>query len=113
MSREACNNGNGVEDMTAEIERFLTDARADAGLQAQIAQKGGDIDALVGLATTRGYKISRADADAYIAAHKPELSDDQLDHVAGGGHKKKKGGGLGSQFDPDGDGQIGTQHMKF
>jgi hypothetical protein len=75
--------------MTAEIERFLVDARSNTGLQADIAQKGGDLDALIELATSRGYKISRADADSYIAAHKSELNDEQLDHVAGGGHKKK------------------------
>lgn len=75
--------------MTVEIERFLTDARGNAGLQTEIAQKSGDLDALIGLANARGYTITRPDADAYIAARKAELSDGDLDHVAGGGHKKK------------------------
>jgi predicted ribosomally synthesized peptide with nif11-like leader len=78
--------------MTAEIERFLADARSNAGLQAEIAQTGDTLDALVGVANARGYKINRADVDAYIAARKSEMSDDQLDQVAGGGHKKHKDG---------------------
>lgn len=75
--------------MSAEIERFLADAKTSADLQAGIAQNRSSLDALVGFAASLGYAISRADADAYVAARKSELDDAQLDHVAGGGHKKK------------------------
>lgn len=71
--------------MTAEIERFLAAAAADADLRAAVAATDGDLDAIVALATARDYAISRSDADSYIAAHAHELDDGQLDHVAGGG----------------------------
>jgi predicted ribosomally synthesized peptide with nif11-like leader len=76
--------------MTAEIERFISNSKSDAALQAAIVQRDGDLDALIGLANERGYRISRADVDAYIAARSSELDDNQLDDVAGGGHMKKK-----------------------
>lgn len=87
--------------MTAEIERFLADAQTDAALQAELVKMGTDLGAAIGMANARGYEISRADADAYIAARKSELSDEQLDHVAGGGHKKKKGDGGNDSGLPD------------
>jgi hypothetical protein len=74
--------------MTAEIGRFLADARSNTGLPAELA--GTNLDAAVKLANARGYKISRADIDSYIAARKSELNDEQLDHIAGGGKKKNK-----------------------
>lgn len=76
---------------TTEIERFVAEVNADAGLQADFAQKKGNLDALVSLANARGYKINRADVDTYIAAGKQEMSDDQLDGVAGGKKHKDKG----------------------
>lgn len=75
--------------MTAEIERFISSANSDAALQKSIAKHRDDLDALIKLANDHGFRVSRADADAYIAAHSSELADRQLDHVAGGGHKKK------------------------
>lgn len=78
--------------MTAEIERFLADAQTTADLRSEIARLRGNLDALVGLATARGYRISRADADAFIAARQDELRDEQLDGVVGGKAGGNKGG---------------------
>lgn len=68
--------------MTVEVERFIADARRDAGMAAEAVAKGGDRGTLIAFANARGYKISDADINTYLAAHQHELSDGQLNQIA-------------------------------
>lgn len=68
----------------AELERFVGDLKADAGLRTEVSGKAAGISSMVELAQAKGYDISAEEANAYIRAQAgSELSDEQLDAVAG------------------------------
>ena len=68
----------------AELERFVGDLKADAGLRTEVSDKAAGIGSMVELAQAKGYDISADEANAYIRAQAgSELSDEQLDAVAG------------------------------
>lgn len=79
--------------MAADIERFLADIQSDETLREAVAAKQGDVDAVIGLAASRGYEFTRAELDAYAATR--QLNDAQLDGVAAGrmGNDGDGGGG--------------------
>jgi len=69
----------------SEIDRFAEDLKADAGLRAELASSATGIASVVRFAGEKGYKIKSEDVAAYIQAQTAsELSDAQLDAIAGG-----------------------------
>ena len=68
--------------MNAEIERFTNDLRSNEALRTSIKAAGTDQAAIVKAANAKGYKFSVADVEKVIA--EGELSDAQLESVAGG-----------------------------
>ena len=68
--------------MNAEIERFTKDVKSDEALRASIKAAGADQAAIVRAANAKGYKFSLADVEQVIS--QGELSDAQLESVAGG-----------------------------
>ena len=73
-----------VSTMSEEqLSAFLTAVKADAGLQEKL--KGAtDLDAAVAMAQEAGFDVSKADWVKYQAKQTLELSDEQLEEVAGG-----------------------------
>jgi predicted ribosomally synthesized peptide with nif11-like leader len=68
--------------MNAEIERFTNDLNKDAALRDAIKAAGTDHASIVKSANSRGYKFTLGDVEQVIS--EGELSDTQLESVAGG-----------------------------
>lgn len=68
----------------AEIERFVTDVRDDAKLQAALRGKSLDGPGLVAVARGHGYDVTAEDVEAHVRASSRELSEEELDGAAGG-----------------------------
>ncbi|SHH18301.1 Nif11-like leader peptide family natural product precursor [Desulfosporosinus lacus] len=66
--------------MSTEIQRFSTDLRDNQEMQKEIKNMGSDMGKIVAYANSKGYTFTVADVDA----KKGELSEEQLDKVAGG-----------------------------
>ncbi|MBL6934073.1 MAG: Nif11-like leader peptide family RiPP precursor [Alphaproteobacteria bacterium] len=72
----------------ADIERFVSDLNSDTGMMDELKSGSTGLASVVEFAGGKGYDISIDEAKAYIQEQaKQELSDDQLDGIAGGkGH---------------------------
>ena len=72
----------------ADIQRFVNDLKANQALLDEVKSGAVGLAAVVELAQARGYDITVDEAKAYIREQSSqELSDEQLDAVAGGkGH---------------------------
>ncbi len=72
----------------ADIERFVADLKSDTGMMDELKGGSTGLASVVEFASGKGYDISIDEAKAYIQEQaKQELSDDQLDSIAGGkGH---------------------------
>lgn len=72
----------------ADVERFVADLNSDEGLRTELSAQASGIGSVVAFARDKGYDISAEEAGAYVSAQAGrDLSDDELDVVAGGkGH---------------------------
>jgi len=78
---------------TVDIERFVSDLQANASLLDEAKGVSGGVAAMADFAKSKGYDVTADEAKAYISDKaNAELSDDQMDAVAGG-----KGGVSGPQ----------------
>jgi len=68
----------------AEIERFVTDVRADPNLQAAFEGKSLDGPTLVAVARERGFDFTTEQVEAHVRAKSQELSEQELESAAGG-----------------------------
>lgn len=69
----------------AEIERFVNDLASNESLRETVVNASEGVESLVAIAQDHGYDINIDEARDYIQANtQGELSDDQLDAVAGG-----------------------------
>jgi len=68
--------------MNAEIERFTNDVKTNEALRNSIKAAGTDHAAIVKAANAKGYKFTVADVQKVIS--EGELTDTQLESVAGG-----------------------------
>ena len=71
-----------------QLSAFLAKLKEDAGLQEKL-QGAADLDAAVDLAKDAGFDVSKADWLKYQAKQTLELSDEELEGVAGGGVTKR------------------------
>ena len=67
-----------------QLAALLAKLKDDAGLQEKL-QGAADLDAAVALAKEAGFEVSKADWLRYQAQQIIELSDEELEGVAGGG----------------------------
>lgn len=73
----------------AEVERFVENLKNDEGLRNELSEHASGIGSIVGFAKDHGYEIDDEEVRVYINAQaEQELTDEQLEMVAGG-----KGGG--------------------
>ena len=69
----------------ADIERFVADLKANPDLLAEVKKSAGGVASVVDIAKGKGYDVTLEEAKAYIQAQaEGELSDEQLDAIAGG-----------------------------
>ena len=68
----------------AEVERFVSDLKADANLQSEVKAKATGIPSLVEFAKGRGYEITAEDIRQHARSQGQELTDEQLEATAGG-----------------------------
>jgi predicted ribosomally synthesized peptide with nif11-like leader len=68
----------------AEVERFVSDLKADANLQSEMKAKATGIPSLIEVAKARGYEITKEDIRQYVHSQGQELTDEQLESTAGG-----------------------------
>jgi predicted ribosomally synthesized peptide with nif11-like leader len=66
-----------------QLAALLAKLKDDAGLQEKL-KAGADLDAAVTLAKEAGFDVSKADWLKYQANQTLELSDEELEGVAGG-----------------------------
>jgi len=66
-----------------QLSALLAKLKEDAGLQEKL-KGAGDLDAAVALAKEAGFDVSKADWLKYQAKQTLELSDEELEGVAGG-----------------------------
>jgi predicted ribosomally synthesized peptide with nif11-like leader len=80
----------------SEVERFVSDLKSDAALREDLKGSAAGVASVVAFAQARGYDIGADEARQYISAKMGrELSDDQLDAIAGGkGNVIQEIGGL-------------------
>jgi len=70
--------------MSAEVERFANDVKSNTELQEAAKGAGTDVGALVAVANEHGYKFTADELNAHAATKKSELSEEELEQVAGG-----------------------------
>ena len=70
--------------MTTEIERLAADIKTDEKLLEEAKGLGTDTDAIVTWANERGYDFSIEELDSHIEEQTAQLSEDELNDVAGG-----------------------------
>jgi predicted ribosomally synthesized peptide with nif11-like leader len=77
----------------ADVDRFVAELKSDATMMDELKGSSTGLASVVEFASSKGYDISIDEAKAYIKDQaKQELSDDQLDSVAGGkGHHHSTG----------------------
>jgi predicted ribosomally synthesized peptide with nif11-like leader len=68
-----------------QLTALLAKLKDDAGLQEKL-QGTGDLDTAVAIAKEAGFDVSKADWLRYQAKQTIELSDEELEGVAGGRH---------------------------
>ena len=66
-----------------DVERFLSDLQRNAGLRQELAELGADTEACVRWANAKGYAFTLDEA-IEIGAFDSDLSEDDLEKVAGG-----------------------------
>ena len=70
---------------SAEVERFVEAMKSDPALLSEVTSNAAGIGSVVEIARGRGYDISIHEAKSYVQSQSSvELSDDQLEAVAGG-----------------------------
>jgi predicted ribosomally synthesized peptide with nif11-like leader len=71
----------------AEAERFVGDLAKNPQLLAQVKPEATGLASVVALAKKHGYSFSLDEAKKYVQSKSPrELTDKQLDAIAGGKH---------------------------
>ncbi len=78
-----------------DLERFTTDYERDPALAEGFAELGDDPQGWARLAREKGYEITPDEAGSLLSSRR-ELSDDELDEVAGGWDGDTTGGSGGS-----------------
>ena len=76
-----------------QLSALLAKLKDDSGLQEKL-KSAADLDAAVALAKKAGFDVRKADWLKYQAKQTIELSDEELEGVAGGVHYS--GGGCGT-----------------
>ena len=69
-----------------QLSALLAKLKEDAGLQEKL-KGAGDLDAAVALAKEAGFDVTKADWLKYHARQTLELSDEELEGVAGGANQ--------------------------
>jgi len=77
-----------------DLERLMSDLRSDPTLMNEFRALGESREAWVRWGLERGYRFSVQEAEG-LAASRGELSDDELDMVAGGWDGTTDGSGGG------------------
>ena len=79
---------NTVSTMSEEqLSALLAKLKHDAGLQEKL-KGAADLDAAVAIAKDAGFDVSKEDWLSYQSKQTLELSDEELEGVAGGGDAK-------------------------
>ncbi len=72
------------QKMSKSIEKFVADVKESGELQVELKDIGSNIDKITAFANSKGYDFTSTDLKSFAKRQKAELSDDQLDKVAGG-----------------------------
>lgn len=68
----------------SEMKRFTEDLKKQSALQDEVKAAGSDPEAIVKVAKGKGYDFTAEELKAAAAENKGEMSEEQLDKVAGG-----------------------------
>lgn len=69
----------------AEIKRFAEAVKSDSGLQSELKGVSGGEAGVASFAKGKGYDFTAEELKAHAEEMKGELSEEQLDKIAGGG----------------------------
>ena len=67
-----------------DLDRFVADLKSNKDLQEAVAKGAGGLQAAVAVARSRGYNITVDEARQYLREKASNLSDKELDALAGG-----------------------------
>jgi predicted ribosomally synthesized peptide with nif11-like leader len=67
-----------------EITRFQKDVKNDKFLQEKLVDAGSDINKVISIANSSGYKLDKDELMKLADETKSELNDEDLEKVAGG-----------------------------
>lgn len=81
-----------------DYARLVTDLQMSSGAREEVVALAGSAQTVVGWAGARGYELTVEEAERLVESLR-ELSDDELDKVAGG--EEAWGGGTGGTPPPD------------
>jgi predicted ribosomally synthesized peptide with nif11-like leader len=81
MIEEYCHQKPMTED---QIQAFIAAFQSNTSLQERL-KSAADSEAIVAIAKEAGFAISKEDVDKYRGQQTKELSDSDLEAVAGGG----------------------------
>ncbi len=70
--------------MSKSIEKFVADVKESKELQAELKDIGSDVEKITAFANSKGYGFTSTDLKSFADTQKGELSEEQLDKVAGG-----------------------------
>jgi len=70
-----------------QLAAFIAKLKADAGLQEKL-KGANDFDVMLAIAKEAGFDVSKADWLRYQANQTLELSDEELEEVAGGSREE-------------------------
>jgi predicted ribosomally synthesized peptide with nif11-like leader len=68
----------------ADVERFVRDIKTNTDLQQAIKAGAGGLQSVVNIANQRGYQITIGEARQYMRDKASNLTDAELDALAGG-----------------------------
>jgi predicted ribosomally synthesized peptide with nif11-like leader len=68
----------------SELARFVADLGTDSILQSSVKTNTANPTALVAIARSKGYAIDLEEMRNHLEAGRPDLTEKQLDAVAGG-----------------------------
>ena len=68
----------------SELERFIADVKANKEMQEDLKKGEASVEAVVKYAKEKGYDFTVEELKAYVETKKSELSEEELEKIAGG-----------------------------
>lgn len=97
----------------SEIKRFMEDLQSDEALRTELSSQASGIGSVVEFANGKGYDVTAEDVSAHMRAQLGEdLSDDELDSIAGGASAATAAAAVYAVIGPNSTANISSQSVE-